>query len=301
MTEDERKALTQLIPLLLAYQDDIEVLTRLSTAAEQSFGNNWRDIIPSLLAELPPPDGDTSRANFQRALDYENGVLAWDEANRLLEADGVDKAHISERLPVLEYWLAIFGDAGKAVTEKLKILVADMPEGEAQASVNDEPVPEPSPEFSEELLWNFDHFMRLKDYYDQTISRVGARCVQLGGMEMSHYKYYGYVLDVLDEIVGFGEAISDNDDYKAIVDAKFPGKEEAFAKLLSDFKKELADNAPPEMVDEEIDVVKIRAGLGDLATDEDEGPIGPAPDGFEPIPDLGDFEPASDNNTAPDA
>ncbi len=300
MTEDEKKSLAPLMPLLLSYQDDIDSLNRLESAAEQSFGNDWRDILPLLLEELASAEGETARANLRQALDYENGVLAWDEANRLLEADGIDKNHISERIPALEYWLAIFGDAGKNLVDRLNLLVADMPEDTVPQVSSAEIPPPRQQEFAKELLWNFEHFMRLKDYYDQTISRVGARCVQLGGIEMSHYKYYGYVLDVLDEIVGLGEVISDNDAYDAIIDANFSGKKEAFIRVLAEFKKDLTDNAPPEMLEEDLDAAKIRAGLGGLASEDDEGPIGPAPDGFEPIPDLGDFEPVTDINTTPE-
>lgn len=297
MTEDERRALSPIISQLLNYQDDIEVLNRLISTSENNFGKDWRGKIPLLLSEFSTSEGEILRDNFQRALDYENGILAWDEANRLLEADGIDKEHIIERIPVLEYWLSIFGDAGKEVTERLKLLVSDISGEDSSDLVSKEIPPSCVPDFSSELLWEYEHFIRLKDYYDQTVSRVGARCVQLGGIEMSNYKYYGYVLDVLDEIVGLGEKLSDSSEYEVIIDTKFPGKQEGFRKLLASFKKELSDNAPPEMIEEEIDADKIRAGLGDLAKDEDEGPIGPAPDGFEPIPDLGDFEPVTDINT----
>ena len=100
MTEDERRALSPIISQLLNYQDDIEVLNRLISTSENNFGKDWRGKIPLLLSEFSTSEGEILRDNFQRALDYENGILAWDEANRLLEADGIDKEHIIERIPV---------------------------------------------------------------------------------------------------------------------------------------------------------------------------------------------------------
>ena len=53
--------------------------------------------------------------------------------------------------------------------------------------------------------WYVDNYILLKDYYDMTISRIAARCVRSGNIAIEDYKYYAYVLDVLEEITETGE------------------------------------------------------------------------------------------------
>ncbi len=124
--------------------------------------------------------------------------------------------------------------------------------------------------------------MRLKTYYDQTISRTSARCVHLGGLELSQYPYFGYILDLLDEILTFGMEIL-TPPYAKIIQERYKGGEPALKKILREFKNEFDSNAPPEMLADEGDSVDdVKNKLGSLAdANEDEGDIGPAPDGFE--------------------
>ena len=53
------------------------------------------------------------------------------------------------------------------------------------------------------------------------------------------------------------------------------------------------------MVDNSVDAAKLKAELGAIDDSEDNMPIGPAPDGFEPIPDLGDYTPKADIGAIP--
>ena len=54
-------------------------------------------------------------------------------------------------------------------------------------------------------LWYVDNYILLKDYYDRTISRIAARCVRKGNIAIEDYPFFGYILDVLEEISETGE------------------------------------------------------------------------------------------------
>jgi|GEM_PF-2340504 len=300
MTEEETQALNALIPLILEYRDDIQILTTLSDEAEKAFGSNWREIIPPLFNDLKNNNVETLKTNFRRALDYENSVLAWNEANTFLSGD-VNLEHLKARIPAIEHWLAIFGDAGKDVVDRLKAMLAEGEANEVAPSeytdISDANVVIEG--FSKEVSFNFQYFLRLEHYYDQTISRVGARCVQLGGIEMSQYPQYGYVLDVLDELITLGTTLLTDPAYAPLVEGRFPGSRPELEKKVANYKRELEANAPPEMVDDAMSAAKLKAELGAIDDSEDNMPIGPAPDGFEPIPDLGDYTPKADIGAIP--
>ena len=57
---------------------------------------------------------------------------------------------------------------------------------------------ENSAKISNELLWYVDNYIVLIDYYDRTISRIAARCVRKGNIALEEYKFYPYILDVLE-------------------------------------------------------------------------------------------------------
>ena len=57
------------------------------------------------------------------------------------------------------------------------------------------------------LLWYVDNYVLLKDYYDRTISRIAARCIRKGNIAIEEYPFYGYILDVLEEISETGDLI----------------------------------------------------------------------------------------------
>ncbi len=73
---------------------------------------------------------------------------------------------------------------------------------------------------SKESLWYLDNYILLKDYYDRTISRIAARCIRMGNIAMEEYKYYGYILDVLEEISETGDYILEHKELYPYVEKK---------------------------------------------------------------------------------
>lgn len=118
---------------------------------------------------------------------------------------------------------------------------------------------------SKESLWYVDNYILLKDYYDRTISRIAARCVRMGNIAMEEYKFYGYILDVLEEISETGDYILEHKELYPYVEKKIAGGVEALKKSLAEYQLELKNNSSPDMIKEDAhEVEKLREALGEF-------------------------------------
>lgn len=287
MTEEEKQSLSALLPFIKEYKDDFNVLETLRNEAEQAFGAEWRTVIPALLNDTDDKDIEIIKTNFRHALDYETAINAWNEANQILNGKDITVEHLTARIPALEYWLSMFGDAGADLVNRLKAMSDVGRADELDMTKTDMTAPASDIKgFAKDISWDFEYFCRLQNYYDQTMSRVGARCVALGGIEMSQYAQYGYILDVLDELVTSGNNLLQDSKYEKIVDSEYKGGRKALQKAVDEYKYELDTNAPPEMVEDTMSADKLKEAFGSIDETIDNTPIGPAADGFEPIPDL---------------
>lgn len=101
---------------------------------------------------------------------------------------------------------------------------------------------------SQESLWYVDNYIVLLDYYDRTISRIAARCVRMGNIAIEEYKFYPYILDVLEEICDTGNYIIEHQELYPYVERKIAGGIEALQKNLSLYQQELTNNQSPDML-----------------------------------------------------
>ncbi len=101
---------------------------------------------------------------------------------------------------------------------------------------------------SKESLWYVDNYIVLIDYYDRTISRIAARCVRQGNIALEEYKFYPYVLDVLQEICDTGNYILEHKELYPYVEKRIAGGIEALQKNLSLYQDELTNNQSPDML-----------------------------------------------------
>lgn len=101
---------------------------------------------------------------------------------------------------------------------------------------------------SQESLWYVDNYIVLLDYYDRTISRIAARCVRMGNIAIEEYKFYPYILDVLEEICDTGNYIIEHKELYPYVERKIAGGIEALQKNLSLYQQELTNNQSPDML-----------------------------------------------------
>ena len=105
-----------------------------------------------------------------------------------------------------------------------------------------------NPEVSKESLWYVDNYIVLLDYYDRTISRIAARCVRMGNIAIEEYKFYPYILDVLEEICETGNFVLEHEEVHPYVERKIAGGVEALRKNLSLYQQELTNNQSPDML-----------------------------------------------------
>lgn len=127
---------------------------------------------------------------------------------------------------------------------------------------------------SKDTLWYLDNYILLKDYYDRTISRIAARCIRMGNIAMEEYPFYGYILDVLEEISDTGDFILQHKELYPYVDKKIPGGLNEFKKNLKEYREELKNNSSPDMIKEdekEIDKMKQLLGVVDKSDDPTAG------------------------------
>ena len=111
--------------------------------------------------------------------------------------------------------------------------------------------------------WYVDNYVLLKDYYDRTISRIAARCVRSGNIAIEEYPFYGYILDVLEEISETGDYIIRHPELHQYVEKKIAGGIAMLKKNLSEFKTELKNNSSPEMIKQDNDeLAKMKEALG---------------------------------------
>ncbi len=124
---------------------------------------------------------------------------------------------------------------------------------------------------SKETLWYLDNYILLKDYLDRTISRIAARCIRQNNIAMEEYPFYGYILDVLEEISETGDFILAHKELYPLVEKKIQGGMNAFRKNLGEYKQELRNNSTPEMIkqdtNQELEQMKEALGMVDKSED----------------------------------
>lgn len=130
----------------------------------------------------------------------------------------------------------------------------------------------------EDKTWYVNNYILLKDYYDRTISRIAARCIRMGNIPIENYPFYGYVLDVLEEISETGNYIIKNNELYPYVEKKIKGGMAAFKKDLKEYRDELIRNSSPDMIKEDkSEVEKMKKALGNIEEEK----------GFDPTKGAG--------------
>lgn len=118
----------------------------------------------------------------------------------------------------------------------------------------------------EDKLWYLNNYVLLRDYYDRTISRIAARCVRKGNIAIEDYPFYGYILDVLEEISEVGDYLIANKDLYPYIEKKIAGGINTLKKNLREYKEELMSNSSPDMIKEDtnLEISKMKKALGDV-------------------------------------
>lgn len=118
----------------------------------------------------------------------------------------------------------------------------------------------------EDELWYLNNYVLLRDYYDRTISRIAARCIRKGNIAIEDYPFYGYILDVLEEISEVGDYLVAHKELHPYIEKKIVGGLPALKKNLKEYKEELMKNSSPDMIKEDTnnEIAKMKKALGDV-------------------------------------
>ena len=123
---------------------------------------------------------------------------------------------------------------------------------------------------------------------DEVQAWLSARCLQLNNMETFAYPYYGFAVDLMRQTVKDIQNVLDAED-KTALQAIYEGGEEAITRKKQAIEADIetavqnCESATTALIDENIDMDKVRKTLGDLDENPEPEYLGPAPDGFELI------------------
>ena len=148
-------SLRELEKALEDYQETQETLNAFVGIAQRILGDEWLSLLPDMIendSTLVPNDKKVLKDKANHAIHYYGALAAWEEAYSYLNNAQVATLDLlRERLPVLEYWLNLFGQEGKDLVQKVRALAqqkaqekTDAEEQQVEAlqqSLSENPVP----------------------------------------------------------------------------------------------------------------------------------------------------------------
>ena len=141
-----------------------------------------------------------------------------------------------------------------------------------------------------------EHFMSMRafrqlDFVNIVHTWIDARCISLGNIEIYKYKYYGFLIDAMEQAKkDIQEVLSSPTYYPALEEVRQDGLnvlKNSLIVLEKDLEVAYA-NSPSDvtsLIADEMDVDEARRLLGMVDTSSRREYLGPAPDGFEMIDD----------------
>lgn len=180
--------LKQLENSLISYQENQETLDIVVQSAQRAFGDDWIKSLPQAFDDSTMDEKTKAllRDKANHAIHYYSALLAWQEAYSYLnEPDSVTAENLEERIPVLEYWLSLFGNEGAELTQKVKDLYIEKAAKEAKqkevsvedsASKTDGPVEEEIVEDTiKEKIEEPEEIKPISDVQDEIIEEKPAK------------------------------------------------------------------------------------------------------------------------------
>lgn len=132
---------------------------------------------------------------------------------------------------------------------------------------------------------------RQLDFVNAVHAWINARCITLGNIEIYAYKYYGFLVDAMEQAkTDIQEVLSKPTYYPAVEEVRKDGLKILQNSLLS-LEKDLKiayDNAQTDitpLIAENMNTNILKDALGKIDTTNKKEYLGPAPDGFEMIDD----------------
>lgn len=140
-------------------------------------------------------------------------------------------------------------------------------------------------------IWWIGKVFRQMDFVTNVESWISVRCLELGYTDFYIYRYYGFLVDVLDRTIEEIKALLARADLHADINRLYPNGVSYLQSKLSAYETSsaeahegvLSDLSPLPMDGVSVDDLKAKLGGMDLSTEKEY--LGPAPDGFEMIDD----------------
>lgn len=119
-------SLRELKKALADYQETQETLNTFVGIAQRILGDEWLSVLSDIIENdntLIPNEKKVLKDKANHAIHYYGALAAWEEAYSYLNNTQVATLDLlRERLPVLEYWLNLFGQEGKDLVQKVRAL-----------------------------------------------------------------------------------------------------------------------------------------------------------------------------------
>ena len=300
---------------LSAYTGDNETLDYFVSVATAELGNEWVQTIYDVMTDLT----QTEQERLDYAYRHYAATAAWNEAQTyLMQTEPLDVATVTDRIPVLEHWLAFYQDAGAQVVEQLKqklsaqpvvqsvpqeqVMTATTAESPREETIVQQEQPkaqqeEPQPAAAQpvdasksEALWAVEKIRREVEITKELQAWVAARCVGLGNREVMNYPYYGLVVDVMRQTRKQIQSLLESEEMLAEITHAYPDE----VQKLQDYQLMLDKDievATQNGLDQDLDLLgnlsidEVKRILGQLDTSNAKEESEPAPDGFVPILD----------------
>lgn len=150
----DENLLRQLENSLDLYQETQETLDVVVQNAQFLFGEEWLEKLPLAFDNQPM---DTARKivlkdKANHVVHYYGALAAWQEASTYLTDEKTATVDLlAERIPTLEYWLALFGNEGKDLVAQVKNLYQKLAQTDAHLAQEEEPAEIPEVIGTQEL------------------------------------------------------------------------------------------------------------------------------------------------------
>ena len=126
---------------------------------------------------------------------------------------------------------------------------------------------------------------------DQNQAWLAARCIQLKDIEIYAYPFYGYLVDMMRQILKSIETVEKNEVMMSLLDELFEGGKAAFENKKQAIQHDIelaeqnCESATTALISEDMDMDEVKRTLGTIDESDTVEYVGPAPDGFELLDD----------------
>ncbi len=271
MTMQQDININQVISAIEDFDNSFAAFDKFVKLSEEVFGESWKKKIKENI--VAATDNDQIIQKLNKIFNYESALNTWSKAQKFIK--NPDEADVPlEFLTETDKWLPYFGAEGKKAQEAIHNLFSSQ-QNEKQKLLYKQNIFEHAPpppqnleqieeNIDKDIVWNFNNFLLLADYYQRTIARISARCVRMGNLTLEEYPYYNYILDLLDEICTCADKIIKHNELDPLINARIKGGKEALLEQIKMFKKEFDRNASPEMIRKSYNIEEIRKTMGKI-------------------------------------